>query len=274
MIVKPNDGIWCSLRRSASFFYSTHLTRGCLLSQDTWCHWHRQKFALFSIKAMQVFFCVSRYAPALIFANHWKKKTPKLSALSDLLRGIPPQSFSCPHRYRRLHSMIYQYNPGTCIGIRRYLGQSVVEQHFQHTKICKEAQFSEKKKKKKKERREKRLTGVDRMTGLLLIVLIEEDCRALPRRRTVFFQLTVQESALCRGIWRTSNSTRPLWACLRNCPCACQIAHSFLTDLLSPVSFSSSLPHWKTGKEVFRGFNWPPSGPLTAPSSAFTERFS
>ena len=41
---------------------------------------------------MQVFFCLSRYAPALIFANQQKKKTQKLSALSDLLRGIPPQS--------------------------------------------------------------------------------------------------------------------------------------------------------------------------------------
>ena len=43
---------------------------------------------------MQVFFCVFRYAPALIFANYRKKnkKTQKLNALSDLLRGIPPQS--------------------------------------------------------------------------------------------------------------------------------------------------------------------------------------
>ena len=62
-----------------------------------------------------------------------------------------------------------------------YLGQSVVEQHFQRTKICKEAQFSE-----KGEKWKKRLMGVDVMTGLLLIVFIEEDCRALPRRWTVF----------------------------------------------------------------------------------------
>ena len=48
----------------------------------------------------------------------------------------------------------------TQVGLQLNLEQSVVEQHFQRPKICKEAPFSE-----KKERKEKRLKGVDSMTG-------------------------------------------------------------------------------------------------------------
>ena len=206
--------------------------------------------------------------------RHSPKKKKTQTALSDLLRGIPPQRFSCPHRYRRLHSMIYHdiYNPGTYIG--RYTT-------FPWAKRCR-ATFSAHQDlqrgavlRKKKERREKRLIGVDRMTGLLLTVLIEEDSGALPRRRTAPFSFNkLYKKALCVVEYDGRQIAHGHSHGLCESPCACQIEYAFLTDLLSPVSFNSSLQHWKTGKEVYKGFTWPPSSPLTAPSSAFTERFS
>ena len=50
--------------------------------------------------------------------------------------------------------------------------------------------------------------------------------------------------------------------------------HIFDRSSVPCFSFDNPLPRWKAGKEVYKAFTWPPSGPSTVPSSAFTERFS
>ena len=53
-------------------------------------------------KARQVFFCISRYTPALIFANQSKKRTPQKGKCALRFSAWNPNTkFACPHWYRR-----------------------------------------------------------------------------------------------------------------------------------------------------------------------------
>ena len=96
----------------------------------TWQLWSGSTTAPCVCKARQVFFCVSRYAPALIFANQQKKKCSfRFSAWN------PNTKCACPHRYCQPSPPLDPAPAGQRLFKRPRA--RVVEQHFQRIKICK-----------------------------------------------------------------------------------------------------------------------------------------
>ena len=127
------------------------------------------------------FFCVSRYAPALNFANQPKKKNKKkLSSLSDFLRGIPTQSLRVRtgNVGRPLHSIQNPQVDGFSSDLGKRVALSLAK-FSAHEDLQGGATFRIKRGGKR---------DCQWMTARLLIVVIGEGSRpGLTRRRTLFF---------------------------------------------------------------------------------------